>query len=52
MRPPCTLLIEEDAFAHASYFIDELNSRYDLRIFKCPLACLRAAGLVLRGVFC
>lgn len=49
MRPPCTLLIGEDAFAHASYFIDGLNSRFDLRIFKCPPgAFTRRRKLVLR----
>lgn len=49
MRRPCTLLIGEDAFAHASDFIDELSSRYDLRIVQCPPgAFTRRRELMLR----
>jgi glycosyltransferase involved in cell wall biosynthesis len=59
MRRPCTLLIGEDAVAHASYFIDELNSRYDLRIVQRPPGAftrrrelmLREFALMLRLLF-
>jgi glycosyltransferase involved in cell wall biosynthesis len=48
-RPPCTLLIGEDAFAHSGDFIDGLRRAYDLRIVQCaPGAFTRRRTVVAR----
>ena len=48
-RRPCTLLIGEDAVIHASYLIDELDSKFDLRIIRSPPGAFsRRRELVLR----